>query len=681
MYNNLRGTGQFSYEAVAQRFTDHQAKWSENIFNEDALFKYIQPLIDDGNTAYLDMLQGSKAEQRKYWLYNRFKYLDSKYVAGDSASDVVTLRGYAKADIGVTPFQPIYVGIKYGSVMTHARGQANVETILECPLDLVNDTETYIYSASQIKAISDLTGYKVGYADFSKAVRLQNLVVHRGDANNTNANLTNLALGNNRLLQTLVCTYTPNLAQNINLSGCEGLQSIDFTGSSISGVTLANGSAIKTMVLPNTVSNLTLKNTTQLTTLNIGDDTDYSNLTTLVVENVDLVLSDETRVRKMLNEMSDGSRLRLIGFDFSLQKTADIDTLYAIFDRFTGVDESGHNTEKAQVSGTLTVDVISDNRIAEYKKKYPYININRRMNGYKVTFKNLGETIFVDEVGYGETASYIGDTPTKPTDYESGYETRYTFTGWDGSLTNVMAPRTVNAVYSSTNYYEVHFMTPDGSEELYTDLVQSGGTAVYRGREEILPSEYPDLYYRLTGWSSALTNITAEKTVTAKLIYHPVDEEYLADSLLYTSDMDSSRVIITGISPWQNLFDGNTGDNANSGGQFTSMTYYIGYNFGKPVSMKKVLFGNAGGDCGTRTVIVQGYNASTGWVNISPETWVGGRYSPGMYTVNMTGEKVSDCYEQIRLLCYAAHQGDGSAGRCYVSEVTFYGKVFEKESE
>ena len=104
MYQNLRSTGALSYDKVEQMFEEHQDKWPEAIFNEDAWFKYIDPLIDDGDGAYLDMMQGSKAEQRKWWLYNRFRYIDSKYNAGDALSDLIQLRGYAKADITVIPY-------------------------------------------------------------------------------------------------------------------------------------------------------------------------------------------------------------------------------------------------------------------------------------------------------------------------------------------------------------------------------------------------------------------------------------------------------------------------------------------------------------------------------------------------------------------------------------------------
>ena len=40
MYQNLRSTGALSYAKVEKMFEDHQAKWPEAIFNEDAWFKY-----------------------------------------------------------------------------------------------------------------------------------------------------------------------------------------------------------------------------------------------------------------------------------------------------------------------------------------------------------------------------------------------------------------------------------------------------------------------------------------------------------------------------------------------------------------------------------------------------------------------------------------------------------------
>jgi hypothetical protein len=64
MYAEMRLSKLISYEEVEKRFEEHQGKWSENLFNEDAKNKYIAPLANGDN--YLEMLQGSKAQQRKW---------------------------------------------------------------------------------------------------------------------------------------------------------------------------------------------------------------------------------------------------------------------------------------------------------------------------------------------------------------------------------------------------------------------------------------------------------------------------------------------------------------------------------------------------------------------------------------------------------------------------------------
>lgn len=145
MYQQIRSGRTLSYDEVERRFDEHQAKWPEAVWIEDAMFKYIDPLINpdpgkESTAVYLPMLQGSKKGQRMWWLSNRFKYMDSKWNAGDALSQVIQVRGYAKADITVTPYSDIYPTIKYGSYIVQERGKQGVPTLLPCPLDEVNDT-------------------------------------------------------------------------------------------------------------------------------------------------------------------------------------------------------------------------------------------------------------------------------------------------------------------------------------------------------------------------------------------------------------------------------------------------------------------------------------------------------------------------------------------------------------
>ena len=272
MYRTLRSQSKLSYETISKAFQDHQAKWPEALFNEDSQFCYLDPLIYD-NTNYLEMLQGSKEEQRKWWLYNRFRYMDSKFNAGDALTDIIQVRSYAKSDITITPYADIYPAVKFGSYLVSERGHRNEATLLRCPVDALNDTETYIYSASQLASVGDLSGLKVGFADFSMATKLQSLKLGDSSVSYDNPNLTTLTLGNNVLLQTIDVRNCSALGSGdmkvVDVTGCTGLRKAWFTGTKISALTLPIGGVIDELALPATIANLTIRNQPRLNTFSI----------------------------------------------------------------------------------------------------------------------------------------------------------------------------------------------------------------------------------------------------------------------------------------------------------------------------------------------------------------------------------------------------------------------------
>lgn len=108
MYREMRT--HLSYVSVLAVLNGEQSdKWCEAIYNADGRFKYVDPLIEDGNGSYLYACQGSRAEHRKWWLYNRFLYMDSKYNAGDFLIDYATMRLYTpQSYAGVEPDGKLY---------------------------------------------------------------------------------------------------------------------------------------------------------------------------------------------------------------------------------------------------------------------------------------------------------------------------------------------------------------------------------------------------------------------------------------------------------------------------------------------------------------------------------------------------------------------------------------------
>lgn len=519
MYQKLRSNGTLSFAVTEQRFEEHQAKWPEAVFNEDAYFKYLQPLVEQNTASYLTMLQGSKAEQRKWWLYNRFRYLDSKYNAGDALTDVVTLRGYAKDDITVTPYADIYATVKYGSYLVQQRANRNVAYTLACPLSNVNDTEIYIYSASQLQSIGDLSGLMVGYADFSMATRLQSLKVGDAADSYSNGNLTELYLGNNTLLRTLDVRNCPNLKQAVDVSGCTNIEHLYFEGTAVTGVQLPNGGILKTLHLPDTVTNLTIRNQKGITDFVIGG---YDNISTLRLENVSEVFD----LWEILHSIPAGARVRVTGLERSFEDAADILAFYDLLDTMRGLDENGNNTEKAQVSGTFAIDTLTGNDLAEMQERYPNIKIQYNHFTAQVNFyDDSGSTLLKTVTVYdGGDTTYGSSNPTKA----STAQYSYSFTGWSltaggsanvNALKAVMVDRNVYAAYSKTvRKYTVYFY--NGSTLLQTvSNVPYGSGAYYSGDSpEKTGVDFPEDYV-FTGWGPSNTGITGNTYCYAQYKY------------------------------------------------------------------------------------------------------------------------------------------------------------------
>ena len=515
MYQELRSQGKLSYDDTERRFEEHQAVWSEAIFNEDSYFKYLAPLIDDNTSAYLSMLQGSKAEQRKWWLYNRFRYIDSKYNAGDALTDVITVRGYAKSDITVTPYADIYASVKYGSYLTQMRALRGNSYTLKCPLDNVNDTEIYIYSASQLKDIGDLSGLKIGYAEFSLATKLQAIKVGDADESYANPNLTELHLGNNTLLRKLDVRNCPNLTQTVDISGCSNVEFVYFDGTSVAGILLPSAGILKELHLPATITNLTIRNQPSLYDLTVPD---YSKITTLRLENVNKVVDSKA----ILKAIPANSRVRLLGIDWTAKDAEDLMNLIALLDTMRGLDENGNNLDTAQVSGTISVDTVTGAQVAEIQSKYPDIKIAyQHITSFLYFYNDTGTTLlYTQSITDGADGAYSGSTPSK----SSTAQYTYSFAGWSKKLGGnadstalkaVVADRNVYAAFTATiRRYTVYFY--NGNTLLQkVENVAYGSSATYTGDTPV-SSEGSAEDYPFLGFVPDGKNITGNTSCYAQ---------------------------------------------------------------------------------------------------------------------------------------------------------------------
>lgn len=518
MYAELRTTTgtPFAYDKVVERFKEHQQVWPEVVWNEDAWEKCLEPLVNDGDDSYLTMLQGNKASQREWWLFNGFRYRDSKYQTGDAEKQYITLRCYASGDITVTPYSHIHPRIKYGSYTETVRGKRNVPVTLPFVLNNLNDTEVYIYSADRLVDIGDLSPLQVGWADFHMATKLQKVKIGDGAAGYTNTMMTHLNVGNNDLLTELDIRNCVNLTEAVDLSECDALETVLAGGSGVTSIRLAVGGKVKRLELPATITNLTIRDQKQLETLTLEG---YSNITTLRIEN-----TPNVPIETILNSREAFDRVRLIGVNLSLD---DVTLVHKLM-RSGGLDATGGNTEKSVWVGTLHLGVVASHMLEEIRTYYPNLHVTYDVliPTYRVSFVDWDGIVLYSEIvekGHQATtenpvADGLIDAPTRA----STAQYHYSFNGFDNNYigTTVTEHRVYTAQYTGTlRSYTVNFYIGDA---LWDSVSVPYGSKAICSKGD--PSKDPtaSTMFVFAGWSpinggavdvSILNNITGDKNV------------------------------------------------------------------------------------------------------------------------------------------------------------------------
>ena len=135
------------------------------------------------------------------------------------------------------------------------------------------------------------------------------------------------------------------------------------------------------------------------------------------------------------------------------------------------------------------------------------------INQYTITWKNWDNTLLkTEQVPYGNTPVYSGETPTKV----GNAQYSYTFTGWTPEITAV----TGNAEYTAqfqenVNTYTVTWQNTDGTVLETDENVAYGTMPNYDGAT---PAKEADAQYTYTfkGWNPEITAVTGNVTYTAE---------------------------------------------------------------------------------------------------------------------------------------------------------------------
>ena len=372
MYQELRTGNKVSYESTISKFENHQNKWPEAIFNEDMYTKCLEPLINDGDGLYLPMLQGKKEQWMKWWLYNRFRYLDSKYVTGTSMTNRITIRAHQKANVKLTSYLNMYGHVYFNAAVAEHRMTRGQEYEFEWPASGAEDPVIGINDADLLTSLGDLSPLMVELIDVSGAPHISRLKLGDGASTYRNLSLNSVTLGNNKLLRHLDMRNCPNLTMTPDVSGCTNIEEIYCDGTSIAGIKLPSGGILKTLHLPSTVVNLQVVNQPQLTDFTIPS---VNQITTLRLENAG-VLSNVAM--DILSVIPANSRVRVLGINRDFETASELDAFIAKLDSMRGLDENGNNVDNAVVSGRVHTAMISFtmySKLAALAEKYPSLTI------------------------------------------------------------------------------------------------------------------------------------------------------------------------------------------------------------------------------------------------------------------------------------------------------------------
>ena len=530
--DRIRNNDRFSYESIEQQFEDHQSKWPVALWNEDAYFKYIDPLLQTGEDR-LYMCQGSKAEQRKWWLYNRFRYIDSKYNSGTAKSSFITFRAYANNNgsnsiFELTPYADIYTRVKFDQQTASARSKRGEKTTLTINgIENPNDLVVNIYSADQLADVGDISGFLPGQVNLAAAENLQSIKVGDASPSYSNPNLTSLELGANSLLTTIDARNCTALNTPINASQCVSLREAYFENTLIPSISIPNGAVIETLHLPASLVYLQLRNLSKLTDLQIAG---YNNLQTVWIENPSAAVMD--MVPGIITGLPAGANVRALGINVTVDTDTELIAFFEKLGTLRGLDADGNATlDKAAVSGTIHIDTLSYDDKVKYETLYPDFTIDAKHLMCRVQFYDeSGSTLLAGPVYVekGAAVSYTGTVPLKP----ATAQYTYVFNGWsleknsDGehvydSLNSVTGNLDLYASFAATlRYYQIKFVNASYSPAtvLQSTSVAYGMTPVYSGQTPVYNPSASDAeeWGEFIEWAPAIVPVTGEATYTAK---------------------------------------------------------------------------------------------------------------------------------------------------------------------
>lgn len=469
-------------------------------------------MINDNDSQYLPMLLGKKEMHRKWWLYNRFRFLDSKYVVGNSMDTRIMIRAKSKANVWLTSYVNMYGHVYYNDEMVEHRMERGVPYEYVWAASGAEDAVIGINDADMLTSLGDLSNLQVETIDIALATHLTSLKIGDASQDYINKNLTSITFGNNTLLRSIDLRNCSSLNTAIDVSGCTNVEEIYCEGTSITGINLPDGGVLKILHLPDTITNLTICNQPSLANFVLNDS---SNLTTLRLENVGSLIDAPS----VINNMADGSRIRALDIDWEVNSEADLVTLLNKLIKMRGLDENSNNTDLAVLTGRIRVnEKVSDEVVGNFYNVFNDVVIDDGSKEiYILNYKDRdGKILYSVRVAEGANAidpiekGYIEKPEPIITDTY-----RYEFVQWSELPTNINRHYIIIATYHTK--FAIKFY--NGTEHIYSQWSVQGDAAedpVATGKISApTKTGTADMSYKFSKWDNLPTNVQSSISVYA----------------------------------------------------------------------------------------------------------------------------------------------------------------------
>jgi hypothetical protein len=384
VYSEMRTTALTEANCLRYFTTEHSDRWAEALYNVDAQFKYVDPetkgYIDyqytDPSTGvlganrrdstYLYEAQGSREEHRKWWINNRFAYMDSRYNVGDYFNNRVTLRLYTPRDydksvlpnaaFDLIPYSDMYLRIRFGTTDTVVRAEKNKKyTVAPTSNTSFNDTETIIYGPSSILSFGDMANKYARTAQFDNATKATEIKFGAASPY-YNKNLTEFSLGaNNTVLKTIDVRGCTLLEKITSLNAITSLETFRATDTAMSTVDFSTkGARLTTIEYPSTLTQIKLINMPYITNTGITIP-NYSNISQLWIESCPNMNTWNEFVTISEASNSRLTSVRLTDINWTIN-TGIVFNYWKKLLTMKGINDSGYiNLDIPYLTGTVTI--------------------------------------------------------------------------------------------------------------------------------------------------------------------------------------------------------------------------------------------------------------------------------------------------------------------------------------